>query len=165
MTKQVILWVGANAGGVSKTTLVVHVGCEMAKRGFKVLAIDLDTNVSMAQFCGLSKDLTWKQTFAWVFDEKFDGSYPIVLPQWGEIGKGRFEVCLGGGVMIQVSLDLATRSRREYAIADILADYPLAYDLILLDCPASLGTLSDVALAASTHLLLPIEVSAKSLSG
>jgi chromosome partitioning protein len=166
MTKQVVLWIGANAGGVSKTTLTVHIGYEMAARhGMKVLALDLDTNVSMAQFCGLPKDRPWEQTTALIFNEEFDGNYPVVTPRWGSFSKGQFDVCLGGTVMIQVSLDLATRSRREYTIADVLGDYPLPYDLILLDCPASLGTLSDVALAASTHLLLPIEVSSKSLSG
>ena len=164
MTNQLVLWIGANAGGVSKTTLTLHIGYEMARRGINVLALDLDTNVSMAQFCGLPKDFDWEQSTAAIFNEKFSGQYPIVTPEWGDL-KGRFDTCLGGTMMVQVSLDLATRSRREYTVADVLKDYPLPHQLILLDCPASLGTLSDVALAASTHLLLPIEVSSKSLSG
>lgn len=50
---QTVVWIGANAGGVSKTTLAVHIGYEMACRGFDTVLIDLDTNVSMNQFCGL----------------------------------------------------------------------------------------------------------------
>ncbi len=164
MTNKIVLWIGANAGGVSKTTLAIHIGYEMARRGVKVLALDLDTNVSLAQFCGLPKDFNENNSTAAIFSEDFDGHYPIVTPEWGDL-KGRFDVCLGGTVMVQVSLDLATRSRREYAVADVLTDHPVPHELVLLDCPASLGTLSDVALAASTHLLLPIEVSSKSLSG
>lgn len=162
--RQIVLWIGANAGGVSKTTLAVHLGYEMARRGFDVLVMDLDTNVSMSQFCGLPKEPSADNTMAAIFSDTFDGGYPIVTPQWGT-PKGRFDVCQGGTVMVQVSTDLANRTRREYVLADVLQDYPPPYSLILLDCPASLGTLSDIALAASTHVLIPIEVSPKSLTG
>lgn len=162
--RQIVLWIGANAGGVSKTTLAVHLGFEMARRGFDVLVMDLDTNVSMSQFCGLPKEPSPAETMADIFSESFGGSYPIVTPDWGN-PKGRFDVCQGGTIMVQISTDLANRTRREYVLADVLQDHPLPHALILLDCPASLGTLSDVALAASTHVLVPIEVSPKSLTG
>ena len=82
--KQVVLWIGANAGGVSKTTLAVHIGYEMAKRGFDVALLDLDTNVSMSQFCGLDKDPPLEQTIAAVFSEDFDGNWPLLMPEWGK---------------------------------------------------------------------------------
>jgi cellulose biosynthesis protein BcsQ len=51
--RQIVLWIGANAGGVGKTTLAVHIGYEMANRGFDVAILDLDSNGSMSLFCGL----------------------------------------------------------------------------------------------------------------
>ncbi len=161
---QVILWIGANAGGVSKTTLAIHVGYEMACRGFDVVLLDLDTNVSMNQFCGLPKSPRPEQTMAAVFSEEFDGQWPLVTPDWGQ-PKGKFQVCQGGPVMIQVGLDLGLRNRREYILADIFEDFPLPHQLIILDCPATLGNLNDLALAASTHLLIPVELTPKSLTG
>lgn len=162
--KQVVLWIGANAGGVSKTTLAVHIGYEMAKRGFDVALLDLDTNVSMSQFCGLDKDPPPEQTIATVFDENFDGNWPLLTPEWGR-PKGQFQVCLGGPVMIQVGLELAIRNRREYILADMFEDFPLPHRLVILDCPATLGHLNDVALAVATHMLIPVELSPKSLTG
>jgi len=162
--RQVILWIGANAGGVSKTTLSIHVGYEMACRGFDVVLLDLDTNVSMSQFCGLPKNPQVVQTIASVFSDDFEGDWPLATPRWGT-PKGKLQVCQGGPVMIQVGLELSRRNRREYALADQLEDYPLPHQLIILDCPATLGNLNDVALAVSTHLLIPIEVTPKSLTG
>lgn len=161
---RIILWIGANAGGVSKTTLAVHIGFEMAYRGFDVVLLDLDTNVSMNQFCGLPKNPRPDQTIAAAFSEDFDGRWPLVTPGWGT-PNGKLQICQGGPVMVQVGLDLALRNRREYILADTLEDFPLDHHLIILDCPATLGNLNDVALAVSTHLLIPVELTPKSLTG
>lgn len=161
---QTVVWIGANAGGVSKTTLAVHIGYEMACRGFDTVLIDLDTNVSMNQFCGLDKDPLPAQTMAAVFDNDFNGDYPLLTPDWGT-PKGKLQICQGGPAMIQVGLELASRNRREYALVDKFEDFPLPHHLVILDCPATLGNLNDVALAVSTHLLIPVELSPKSLTG
>ena len=43
MAKQkIIIGILANAGGVGKTTLAVHLAYEISKRGLKVALIDLD---------------------------------------------------------------------------------------------------------------------------
>ncbi len=41
--RQIILWIAANAGGVGKTTLGIHIGYKFAQMGLNVLFIDLDT--------------------------------------------------------------------------------------------------------------------------
>jgi chromosome partitioning protein len=81
--RQIILWIAANAGGVGKTTLGIHVGYKFAQLGLKVLFIDLDTNGSLARFCGLNADLKPSETTAALFDRNFDGNYPIFTPEWG----------------------------------------------------------------------------------
>lgn len=162
--QQIFLWIGANAGGVAKTTLSIHLGYELASRGFDVALLDLDTNVSMNQFCGLPKNPRAEQTIATVFAEDFEGTWPLITPAWGK-PKGRLQICQGGPVMVQIALDLSRRNRREYVLADRLEDHPLPHHLVILDCPATLGNLNDVTLAVATHLLIPIEVTPKSLTG
>lgn len=163
-TKQVVLWVGANAGGVSKTTVAVHVGYEMARRGFNVALLDLDTNGSMNLFCGLDRDPKPEKTMAAVLADSFDGDWHLVTPHWGK-PKGKLEVCQGGPIMSQVAEELSTRVRREYILSDRMQDYPLPHHLVILDCPAMLGSLTNSALAASTHMLIPVQLTYKSIEG
>ncbi|MGI0483927.1 ParA family protein [Pantanalinema rosaneae CENA516] len=162
--KQIVLWIGANSGGVSKTTLAIHIAYEMARRGLDVAILDLDTNVSMAQFSGLSKNPAWEETISYVLSDDFAGDWPLATPSWGK-PKGKVEICRGGPVMVQTGLELALKKRREYILQDRLSDFPLPHQLIILDCPATLGSLNDIALAVSTHLLIPVELTPKSLSG
>lgn len=162
--KQVVLWIGANSGGVSKTTLAIHLAYEMAQHGANVAILDLDTNVSMSQFTGLSKAPVAGDTLAYVLSEHFEGDWPLASPDWGSL-PGTIEICRGGPVMAEAATELASRKRREYLLSDRLNDYPLPHDLVILDCPATLSHLSDIALVSATHLLIPLEPTPKSLSG
>ena len=161
--RQIVLWIAANAGGVGKTTLGIHIGYRFAQLGLKVLFIDLDTNGSLAKFCGLESDLKPELTAAALFDRNFDGNYPIFTPEWGN-PQGCFDTCLGGDVMLGVALDLPTRTGRELILKKAFKKYPTNYDLIILDSPASLDVLSYAALAVATHILIPLPMSIK-LSG
>lgn len=53
MAEPFVIWIASNAGGVGKTTLAIHVGYRLAQHGVKTLLVDLDTNGSLARFCGL----------------------------------------------------------------------------------------------------------------
>ncbi len=48
--KQIVLSLLANAGGVGKTTLSVHIAYEILRRGFSVALIDLDPQRSLDVF-------------------------------------------------------------------------------------------------------------------
>lgn len=159
-SQQLVLWIAANAGGVGKTTLGIHIGYRLAQLGHNILFIDLDTNGSLARFCGLSPDRDPIDTTASLFDRNFAGSYPIHTPEWGN-PKGKFDLCLGGDVMLSVALDLPTRAGRELILKRAFKKYPLPYDLIILDSPASLDVLSYTALAVATHILIPLPMSVK----
>jgi chromosome partitioning protein len=161
--RQIVLWIAANAGGVGKTTLGLHIGYKFAQLGLKVLFVDLDTNGSLARFCGLDGNLTPDRTAAALFDRDFNGNYPTFTPEWGN-PQGRFDACLGGDVMLGVALDLPSRTGRELILKKAFKKYPPDYDLIILDSPASLDVLSYSALAVATHISMPLPMSIK-LSG
>lgn len=159
-SRQIVLWIAANAGGVGKTTLGIHIGYRFAQLGLKVLFIDLDTNGSLARFCGLDPDPAPLQSSAALFDRNFTGNYPVFAPEWGDLC-GNFDACLGGDIMLGVALDLPSRAGREMILKKALKKYPVPYDLIILDSPASLDVLSYSALAVATHILLPLPMSIK----
>lgn len=158
--KQIVLSLLANAGGVGKTTLSVHIAYEMKRRGFSVALIDLDPQRSLDVFCGLEAAEAGK-TSAYVLSKDFKGNWNLVSA-WSE---EKVEVCQGHPMLAEVANELVVRKRGEYALADKLKKYPLSHDLIILDCPATLGMLNVNALAASTHVLVPVQLEMKAISG
>jgi len=158
--KQIVLSILSNAGGVGKTTLAVHIAYSMGKRGFSVLLIDLDPQRSLDVFCGLQAQEA-PHTLVNVLSKDFKGDWPCV-PVWSE---SKIDVCQGHPLLAEMANELVIRKRGEYTLADRLKSYPLPHNLIILDCPATLGMLNTNALAASTHVLVPVQLEMKAISG
>lgn len=159
---QIRLAVISNAGGSGKTTLSVHLAYELVKRKLKVALMDLDPQGSLTLFCGLNPPEP-EHTLAAVLRDNFDGNWPLT-PCW----KGHTDkvvVCQGGMVLTQTADELVLHKRGAYLMADCLSDYPLEQDLIIFDCPATLGPLPLMALAASSHIVVPVQLEPKSLQG
>ena len=158
--RQIVLAILSNAGGVGKTTLAVHIAYSMVKRGFNVLMIDLDPQRSLDVFCGL-QPAEPSVTLVNVLSKDFKGDWSCV-PVWSE---SKINVCQGHPLLAEIANELVIRKRGEYALADRLKSHPLPHDLIILDCPATLGMLNTNALAASTHVLVPVQLEMKAISG
>lgn len=157
---QIVVGILANAGGVGKTTLAVHLAYDLFKRGCSVALIDLDPQRALDVFCGLPS-VEAENSVVRVLLKDFDGKWPLVSA-WGT---PKIEVCQGHPTLSQISDDLVIRRRGEYTLADRLHSHPLPHDVVILDCPATLGMLCENAIAASTGLLVPIQLEMKSVSG
>ena len=156
------LCVVSNAGGSGKTTLCTHLAYEMSRRGFSVALLDLDPQGSLSLFCGLPIP-TPEKTTASVLREQFQGDWPLVNC-WSE-KTDKLAVCPGGLILTKTTQEISLHPRGAYLLADCLEDYPLSHDLIIFDCPATLGPLPQIALAASTHILVPVQLQPKSIQG
>jgi chromosome partitioning protein len=159
---QIRLAVISNAGGSGKTTLSVHLAYELAKRKYKVVLLDLDPQGSLTLFCGLEPPEP-EQTLAAILKEKFDGDWPLT-PCWSEY-TNKVTVCQGGMILTQTADELVLHKRGAYLLSDCLTDYPLEHDLVIFDCPATLGPLPLMALAACTHIVIPVQLEPKSIQG
>jgi len=159
---QIRLAVISNAGGSGKTTLSVHLAYKLAQRGFKVALMDLDPQGSLTLFCGLSLPEP-EHTLASVLRDNFDGAWPLTSC-WSEY-TDKVVICQGGMVLTQTADELVLHKRGAYLLGDCLTDYPLEHDLIIFDCPATLGPLPLMALATSTHILVPVQLEPKSIQG
>ncbi|HEY9826151.1 MAG TPA: ParA family protein [Stenomitos sp.] len=150
----------ANAGGVGKSTLAIHLAYAVSRRGFSVALLDLDPQHSLNRFSGLPPAEA-KNSMAQVLGQKnFDGEWNLV-PAWdGQVLISQSHIDLA-----QVSSDLATRRRGSYTLRDHLKSHPFPCDLVLLDCPATLGMLCENALVASDLVLVPVQLEPKSIGG
>lgn len=154
-TRQIRIAIESNTGGSGKTTLATHLAYTLGKKGYKVVLIDLDQNGSLSLFTGRVTTPQREESLAGILDAEFRGDYPLA-PIWKEYVDNVY-VIQGGSPLEDVIRSLHLYERKYEILKDRLEDYPLDADVVILDTPASLEPMGLIALAASTHVLVPLK--------
>ena len=144
-------------GGVAKTTSTAALGAAIVEAGQRVLLVDLDPQASLSFSLGLDPD-------------SLDVSIHDVLVGRTPIGKTIHQ--LAEADIVPSNIDLAgaeayllTRTGREYAVRMALEDVQMHYNVIIIDCPPSLGVLTINALTAADEVIIPLQCEALSHRG
>ncbi len=155
-----VVAVANQKGGVAKTTSVQSLAVALAQQGQRVLMVDLDPQACLTFSVGLDPDA-------------LDGSLHDVLARRAQVA----DVCrhvpaVPGLVLLPATIDLAgaevhllSRTGREHVLAAALAPVLAEYDLVLIDCPPSLGVLTINGLTAAEGVLIPLQCEALSHRG
>jgi chromosome partitioning protein len=163
-----IITVANQKGGVGKTTTAVSLGAELAGR-FRVLLIDLDPQANATSSLGLADPGRDRSTYDVLLGDTALADV-LVRTEIPGLDLAPADRALAGA---QIELvDLPDRERRlERAIGPLLAPAAAnrstgpSYDLVLIDTPPSLGLLTLNALAASDHVLIPVQSEYLALEG
>ena len=146
-------------GGVGKTTSAVNVALSLAVTEVRTLLIDLDPQSNATT--GLS-DLF----------EKTNGSiYDVLLRGDGmkdSVTKTSFshlDIVSSTHDLVGAEIELVSVMAREYQLQKALKKIRKDYDLIIIDCPPSLGLLTINALTAADSLVIPIQCEYYALEG
>jgi chromosome partitioning protein len=142
-----VIAVANQKGGVGKTTSSINLAVVLARRGRRVLAVDLDPQFALTR----RLDVHGRGRAKTIVD---------VLAGWAAAGEAVLSGVHGMDVLpatrelAGVELALAGEVSRETVLRDALDG--LAYDQVVIDTPSNLGLLTVNALAAADVILAPV---------
>jgi chromosome partitioning protein len=139
-------------GGTGKTTTVRTLADAFRRSGLRTLAVDLDPQGNLSDYFDIPPDA--EPTIADVLAGRAQTAEAIhedLIP--ANLTLAEAELMLGG------------KMGRELTLRRALAKAPDEYELILIDCPPSLGLLTVNALVAADHALVTAEAQYFALQG
>jgi chromosome partitioning protein len=139
-------------GGTGKTTTVRTLADALRRSGARTLAVDLDPQGNLSDYFDLPTDV--EPTIADVLAGRSSAAQAIhddLIP--ANLTLAETELMLGG------------KMGRELTLRRALAKLPPDYEVILIDCPPSLGLLTINALVAADYALITAEAQYFALQG
>jgi len=148
-------------GGVGKTTTTVNLGAALARRGTRVLLLDMDPQANLTVHVDKRPDLEGNTLTDLLVEDR-----PLAELVQRTATPG-LDVVPSDTSLAGVEQVLANRIGRETLLREAIERFPGRhdYDYLLLDCPPSLGVLSANALVAADHVVIPMQAEYLSLQG
>ncbi len=151
--------VGNQKGGSGKTTTAVNLAAYAALAGRKVLVVDLDPQANCTTHLGVDRELFELTSYDLLVDDAVSLA-DVLTPSCidGLMAVPSDEDLGGAEVEMVGEIGRELRLRQALASAD-------DFDLIIIDCPPSLGLLTVNALTAAEALIVPVECEFFALEG
>lgn len=150
MIKKKIIAIANQNGGVGKTTTTMNLGAALSESGEDVLLLDLDPQGTLTIANGFDPDDLSNTIYSALTNHHFNIRKAILETK-------------NGPNLIPANLDLAASEvellselGREMYLRERLKPLRDSYNLILLDCPPSLGLLTINALVAADAIIVPV---------
>ena len=146
-------------GGVGKTTSCVNISAQIAKKGKRVLMIDMDPQGNATSGLGLQKSKI-KNTIYDVIIGQCDIKDAIIQTKFKNLSVISSNIELAGAEVELSELEGGVNYTK-IALDSIQNDF----DYIFIDCPPSLGMLTVKALSISDGVVIPMQCEFYSLEG
>lgn len=151
-----IICVTNHKGGVGKTTSTCNIGAGLARKGERVLLVDMDPQANLSLCFGI------RDAERSVYDLLMGQSpnQAVTLNIYENLDLIPANLDLAGA-----EIELAAEQGREMILQEELEPVMNQYDFIIMDCGPSLGLLTTNALTAAHEVLIPVQAQYFSLQG
>jgi len=153
-----VVAVANQKGGVGKTTTAVNLSAYLAL-GLRVLLIDLDPQANATSSLGIDPSGVELSTYDALIGQA-QLSQTIVSS-----GRTQLDLVPASRALAGAQVELVELPEREHRLRTALNQVRSDYDVVLIDCPPSLGILTLNALVATDLLLAPVQCEYLALEG
>jgi chromosome partitioning protein len=152
-----IIAVANQKGGVGKTTTALNLAAALAEADRRVLLLDLDPQANATSGLGI------ENAEPSIYDVLVDGQplQQIVRPT----NVPGLDLAPSHIDLSAAELELVAALAREYVLKRAIDRAALDYDVMIIDCPPSLGLLTLNALVAAGEVLIPVQCEYYALAG
>ncbi len=156
-----IVAIANQKGGVGKTTTTINLAAGVAREGYRVLLLDIDSQANATSGLGIDKNAGDGSVYDVLIGEGAATNY-IKATQYENLDLLPSEPDLAGA-----EIEIATSGNIQYRLRDGLASLRETgtYDFIFIDCPPSLGIIVTNALVAADSVLIPLQTEYFALEG
>ena len=144
-------------GGVGKTTTAVNLAACLAASERPTLLIDVDPQANASSAYGITN--AERQVYDALIDE-----VPLTHCAF-ETELETLHVVPAGRDLVGAEIELVSIESREYRLSESIQAIGDSYEIILIDCPPSLGLLTLNALTAADAVLIPLQCEYYALEG
>ena len=145
-----IIAISNEKGGVAKTTTSVSLAGALIEMGKEILLIDLDPQANLTLALGISPEKVRKS----IADTLLNSASPLSVSR--ETTIPGLDIIPANSEMGLAERFLPIRQHYKFILREALTNV-ISYDTIILDCPPSLGVVTQNALVAANLMIIPTQ--------
>jgi chromosome partitioning protein len=155
-----VIAIANQKGGVGKTTTAVNLAASLAAAETRTLLVDGDPQGNATSGIGIDRQAVGRSLY-----DAIVGDVGILQVVKREVNFPLLDVVPATQDLVGAEIELVSRRGRETVMRRTLAPLRDAYDVILIDCPPSLGLITLNMLTAADAVLIPIQCEYYALEG